>query len=66
MIKTVINRIIKNEYCFKCKTITKTENEKLEVCKEYKIFKGDCKDCKYTKLLNRIKINQPTNIKLLF
>ena len=62
MIKTVI----KNEYCFKCNKITKTKNEKLEVYKENKILKGDCKDCKYIKLLYNIKIIKPTNKKLLF
>ena len=62
MIKTVI----KNEYCFKCNKITKTKNEKLEVYKENKILKGDCKDCKDIKILYSIKIIKPTNKKLLF
>ena len=61
MIKTVI----KNEYCFKCNKNTKTKNEKLEVYKENKILKGDCKDCKDIKILYSIKI-KPTNKKLLF
>ena len=61
MIKTVI----KNEYCFKCNKITKTENKKLEVYKENKILKGNCKDCKYIKTHN-IKKPTPYNIKLLF
>ena len=65
MIKTFDNRILKNEYCFKCNKITETENEKLEVYKENKILKGDCKDCKYIKLLYSIKI-KTTNKKLLF
>ena len=66
MIKTFVNRIWKNEYCFKCNKITETENEKLEVYKENKILKGDCKDCKYIKLLYIIKIIKTTNKKLLF
>ena len=67
MIKTFDNRIWKNEYCFKCNKITETENEKLEVSKENKILKGDCKDCKYIKLLYSIKIKKKTtNKKLLF
>ena len=74
------NTIMKNEYCFKCNKITETENEKLEVFKEYKLLlKGKCKDCKNIKILNSIKslnrikslnsikhIKKPTNIKLLF
>ena len=65
MIKTTNNGLWKNEYCFKCNKITETENEKLEVYKENKILKGDCKDCKYIKLLYSIKI-KTTNKKLLF
>ena len=65
MIKTFDNRIWKNEYCFKCNKITETENEKLEVYKENKILKGDCKDCKYIKLLYSIKIIKSTNKKKL-
>ena len=66
MIKTFNNRIWKNNYCFKCGKITKTENEKLKVFKEYKILNGDCKDCNYIKLLYSIKIKPTDNIKLLF
>ena len=65
MIKTTNNGLWKNEYCFKCNKITETENEKLEIYKENKILKGDCKDCKYIKVLYSIKI-KTTNKKLLF
>ena len=65
MIKTTNNGLWKNEYYFMCNKITETENEKLEVYKENKILKGDCKDCKYIKFLYTIKI-KTTNKKLLF
>ena len=52
-------------FCVYCWKVTETKNERMEDLKEYKILKGECKECNKIKIGKKIKKRNLNNKILL-